>query len=348
MLDPAFALRQSAIVTRLTHAHLVRLHGADATRVAARLITAQVRVRDGQLQHTLLLNDDGTTLADAYLLRDDDVLDLLYEGPDPAELLAHIARNTRSEWELRVEDCAKTRVRIGLDGPYAWELLSRLFGAEVVGLPYLTFAHFGDIVCLRGGKTGEYGYELIVPATRAAEVEAQLHDVGEAMDATPGSLAVLDQASLESFFFNIRWEGAAGLTPLELQLQWRLDWNGHAVGLDALRVHRARGATRRVTTLLSPAAVAAGDAISLGDDVVGQVLNAGYSRCRSEWVALGLLDRSVAMPGIRRFIARTSEGDVEQRSVSPPLLNNASLFVNPQMHAWTIRHEVPLPPLVRS
>ena len=57
----------------------------------------------------------------------------------------------------------------GLNGPYAWELASALLGPAVLGMTYLSLlrgpAPGGDdeVICFRAGKTGEYGYDLLVP-----------------------------------------------------------------------------------------------------------------------------------------------------------------------------------------
>ncbi|MCP5067184.1 MAG: hypothetical protein GY946_11515, partial [bacterium] len=77
-----------------------------------------------------------------------------------------------------------------------------------------------DCYCFRAGKTGEYGYDLLVPHAQYDPLHDKLQDIGRAFDMQPVGLAALDQCALENWFFNIRREGQLGLTPLELQ-RWR-------------------------------------------------------------------------------------------------------------------------------
>src|SRR5262249_33473937 len=141
-----------------------------------------------------------------------------------------------------------------------------------------------------------------------------------------------------------RREGRAGLTPIELQLQWRVAYDKEAVGLDALRAHRAAGAMARTTTLLAEAEVHVGDEVRLDGERVGHVLNAGWSAARGDCVVLALLDRRCAHPGLDGFVAGE---DIAARSISPPVLANRSLFVSPQLHAYATRSELAMPPIAR-
>ena len=345
--DAADALRASVVVTRLDHVHVVRLTGADAARALGRLAAGVIRARDGQVQHVLLLNERARCLADGFVLCDDEAFDLIYEGPTPAAMLTHIAAHLPQEWDVTVEDRSVSHALLGMDGPFAWELVSRIVGAEAVGLPYLTFFHAHEFCCIRSGKTGEYGYSLLLPRGGLDALEARALAEGASLDAAPGTLEVLDTGALECFFFNIRGEGRADVTPIELQLQWRVSYDGDGIGLPELRRHRSVGFASRVTTLLTSDRVAVGDEVRLHGACVGSVLNAGWSPSRKEWVALALLELACALPGIGAFKVSAAAGPVNARSVSPPTLNNASLFVSPQMHSYATRAEISLPRLVR-
>ncbi len=345
--DAALGLRTSVIVTRADHMQLLRFRGSDARRVLERLCAGAIRARDGQVQHVLLLDMHAHPFADAFLLADDDVYDLLYEGPTAVAMQAHVAEHVPHDWDVATEDLTATHGVIGVDGPFAWELVSRIAGAESVGLPYLTFFHVESFQCIRAGKTGEYGYLFVGPRQQLNDLVTRLQAAGQSLDLVTGSLQVLDDAALESGFFNIRGEGRAALTPIELQLQWRVLFDGDGVGVETLRRHRATGVTARVTTLVAAEQVLIGDEVWLDEQRVGTVLNVVWSVVRGDWILLALLDRGCAVPGIDRFRVRTTAGAVGARSVSPPVLNNASMFISPQMHSFATRGEIRLPPLVR-
>ena len=344
MADASYrALRESVAMTRMDHVHVVRFTGADARAALERLCAGHVRARDGQLQHVLLLREDGRCFADAYILCDDDEFDVLAEGVDAATLISHAKTHVPAGLDAEIADCSRTHVILAVDGPFAWELVSRVAGAESIGLPYLTFFKVDGITCYRAGKTGEFGFGFLVPREREAEIAARLRDAGRGLDVGAGTLEALDQCALENLFFNIRREGRLDATPLELQLQWRVSYDSEGLGVDALRAARARPLSRRLTTLVSPGTLRVGDAVALDGERVGTIANAGWSESRDDCVALALMDIAWAHPGI----AGLTIGSASARSVSGPVLNNRSLFVSPQMHSYATRAEIEAPPLVR-
>ena len=67
---------------------------------------------------------------------------------------------------------------LALDGPYSWELCTEVFGADVLGLPYLGVLVLGKEIIFRAGRTGEYGYHLLVPTDQKTAWLEKLHDNG--------------------------------------------------------------------------------------------------------------------------------------------------------------------------
>jgi glycine cleavage system aminomethyltransferase T len=171
--------------------------------------------------------------------------------------------------------------------------------------------------------------------------------LGRGLDAAVAQLEALDQCALENGFFNARREGRASVTPIELQLQWRLSNRKPFVGSEAIARRRREGPLLRLTTLVTTGPVTAGDEVFLGDALVGQVVNAGASPTLDCGVALALIGVAWAHPAIDTFRVRGAAGEATARSVSPPLLNNRSLHVSPQIHSYGTRHEYTFPPLPR-
>ena len=347
--DAVVAIRSSVAAGVLDHVHQVRLSGPDAFAALDRLVPADLRVRDGQLLHTLLLDEHAHCLADAYVLNDDEEFTLLLEGPSREELEAHLERYLPRDADVEVEYRTDSSAIVGLEGPYAWELLGRVVGQEAIGLPYLTFFHLDRWTCYRAGKTGEYGYGIIVPRDDLDELEQQLEKHRPALDCGVLDLGALDQCALENQFFNIRREGRERVTPIELQLQWRVSTRKEFTGSDALRERRQEGARVRTTCLVGAGPFAVGDEIALGSETVGRVINAGFSPSRGDWVALALVDVAWAHPGIREFVVVSGHaGQIPARSVSAPVVNNRSLHVSPQMHSYGTRMDYTFPPLPRG
>jgi glycine cleavage system aminomethyltransferase T len=334
------ALRGSVALLDAGHVHALRVSGPGAFELLDRACGRDLYLQNGRLIHGLALREDGTPLADLYLGGDDDAFLLLAEGPrQPLLDLLEAARPAGRP--AAVQELGEEAGLLTLAGPYAWELLGEVLGPEVIGLPYLTFMQAGGVTCFRTGKTGEYGFDLLAPRPALGALRARLLEAGRGYGLAEASLDDFDQAALENWFFNVRREGGAGLTPLELQLQWRVSRRKDYVGAAALAARRAAGVRQRVTTAVAPSPVAAGQALRHLGRPVGAVLNAGRCAPRGDWVALCLLDLALAAPGV----ALQGEGGVPLTTVSPPVLANRSLFVHPQRHAWASRERDRFPPL---
>jgi glycine cleavage system aminomethyltransferase T len=338
------AIRNSVAVSRMDHVIALRLRGERLFAALDRVIAADLHLRDGQMLQSLILDEQGHVFADVYLGCDDDEFFLLAEGPSAAELTAFLSRQFASDG-VEIEDQSASHGLVMLNGPYAWELLALLAGPDVVGLPYHTFFHFDGGLGLRAGKTGEYGYGLLVPRQDVEGLCARLLELGGSLDARAAGLEALDLCALENWHLNIRREGREPVTPIELQLQWRVSYRKNYVGSEALVRRKREGPRQRLTCLVSKRALEVGSEVTLAERSLGRIVNVGYSTLRQDWTALGLLDIQFAHPGIDAL--RAGVDRVELRTVSPPLLNNRSLHVSPQIHSYATRNEFAFPSLLR-
>lgn len=338
-------IRRSVALSWLNHVRYVRLRGEGAHALLHRVFPRELYLRDGQLSQSLLLDVEGRIFADCYLGSDAHEFFLLAEGPDPGDLLGYLETHAEGIDDLELLDMGPEYGLIGLDGPYAWELMAGLVGPEVIGLPYLTFFHHSGLLCCRAGKTGEYGYVVVVRRPEMERLFTELVALGRSLDVAEAGLEALDRCALENWFFNIRGEGRVAPSPLELQLQWRISRRKTYVGSEALRRHRESGIPRRLTCLVGAGPMTTGDPVRYDGVRIGTVVNAGHSPIRGDWVSLALLDLEYALPGVSDLVV----GDAAAAStVSPPVIVNRSLYVNPQVHSYASRHEDDFPALVPS
>jgi aminomethyltransferase len=357
------ALREGAALSALPHVACLRVTGDAAHDVLDRVVPADLFVRDGQIRHTLLLREDGAPLVDLYLCGDDDGFLLLAEGMPAADLRAHVRAHAPAGAAVDIVDLGETHTMLSINGPFAWELLAAVEGPDVIGLPYLTFYRPDpDRVTFRAGKTGEFGYDLLVPHTGAEALWERLVLAGRRLDLALAGTDALWHCQLENWFFNIHREGRSGLTPIELQLQWRVSPTKDYVGAAALRERRRSGAAHRITALQAKGPILAGDELVFEGEPIGRVLHAEPSiTIGDRHVGIGLLRAEYAHSGIDRYAAaRGGPGiDGQQgrtikeralepvRTVSAPFVNNRSLHVNPQKHVYAIRSEIPFPGAAR-
>lgn len=327
----------------------LRLTGDDAFNVLDRVCPTDLFVRDGQVRPTVLLDEQARVFADVYVGSDDEGYLLMSEGPTAERLTGHLLQHAPAGAKLAIEEVTATQDVLSIHGPYAWELIGELLGPDLIGLPYLYFYRAEEVLCLRAGKTGEYGYDLFVPRGQTEGLVARIEEVGKAFDLRRVGLEALDQCGLENGFFNVRREGARGLTPIELGVQWRVSYRKDYVGSAALGALRNEGWARRATTVLAEKPLAAGEGVFMGGAKIGEVLSAGESHLAKVHVGLALIDRPFGHAGIDRFTAGPASGDASQRvaitTVSPPVLNNRSLYINPQRHAYATRARDNFPPI---
>jgi len=340
LAEDVLAVRTAVTLADGAHLACVRVGGRHALDALDRISPRDLFARSGQMVHTLLLDDAARPFADLYVACDEDDYLLVAEGLSGAELVEHV-RGHAVDLEITLDDLSATHAFVSLNGPYAWELLAAIASPDVIGLPYLGFFHEGRFTCFRGGRTGEYGYDLLIPRGELATVRAALLEAGARFDLREVGLDALDLCALENGFFNVHRDGLAGLTPIELQLQWRVSYHRTYPGSAALVARRAV-ATQRSVMVASREPIDRDASVELAGERVGAIINVCKSPVRDEWLALAVVDRDIAHPGIEFTV-----GGVQVNSVSSPAINNRSAYVDPQRHSYLTRDRDTFPPLVR-
>jgi len=343
--DEYRSLRHGAALSRMDHVGLVRVSGEDATEAIDAICSGDLWVRDGRIIQTLILGEQGQPVADVYVCPDDDSCILMFEGITTEELSACLSQYADPELEIEFEDLRPAYELISVNGPYAWEAMSKWLTPDVIGLPYLSFYHFDRGTCFRAGKTGEYGYDLAIRSDYVEHAWEELLELVGALGGGEASLETLDLCALENGFFSVRHASASGLTPLELQLQWRVSARKSFPGATSIQERRAKGMNRRLTHFVAREGVHSGDPIHDVDGPVGQVTAAAFSPGIGGVAGMALLDLSLAHPGIDAFFVPTANADRPIRTLSSPLLFNRSLLVDPHQHTYGTRDETNDPPL---
>jgi len=343
--DEYRAIRHNAALSRMAHVGLVRLVGDDAMEAVDAICSGDLWVRDSRMLQTLILDDRGQPIADVYVCPDNDACFLMVEGITTEELSACLSRHCDPALDVELRDLRPEHELISVHGPYAWEVLSRWLTPDIIGLPYLSFYHFDRGICFRAGKTGEYGYDLILRHDEAGRAWAKLLELVASVDGMEVSLETLDLCALENGFFSVRQGSAKELTPLELQLQWRVSARKRFPGISAIEERRARGIRRRLTRFVARDRVTAGDVLRGPAGLVGEVMTAAFSPGVGGVVGAAMLDISVAHPGIDEFFVREGDSKRPIRTVSSPLLLNRSLLVDPRREIHSTREDALHPPL---
>ncbi len=336
LADEVRALRHTTTVAPGDHIAAVRVRGAGAADLLERVSPRSLYARAGKMAHTMFLDEAARPIADVYLCCDEDDWLVLAEGMSAAAVIDYLAPYATG-LSATLEDQAATHAMLCLGGPYAWELLGELTTPDVIGLPYLGFFHEGRFTIFRGGKTGEYGYDLFVERAQLGAVRDRLATIGAKFGLAEISLAALDVAGLENFFWNARRHTRAGLTPIEVQQQWRVAYDREFPGSAALVARRA-AATHRSVLVASTTPIAIGAPITLDGRAIGDMLDAAQSPTRGDWIGVAVVEKRFAHAGLELDAVHT---------ISAPSINNRSLYVDPQRHSFATRETDAFPAILR-
>ena len=165
-------------------------------------------LQPGQIAYTLLLEPSGAVRIDATVWRFED-RDWLFAG----KRAGYGGRDRSGELAI-----------LALQGPASGRILARLVGAApVAALRYFRFARMRDLLVGRIGYSGELGYELVVPASAAATLRAELLEAGRPEGLRECGWPCADSLRIEAGYvlFDREVDGAAN--PRELGLERLVD-----------------------------------------------------------------------------------------------------------------------------
>ena len=329
-------IRKSAAFHLLPDLRCLKLTGGRAFDVLDAVCPCDLFLRSGEARPTVLLQDDGVVFADACVCRDGETAYIIYFGPETDEVSHWIRSYVPDFADLAITDLGQSHRAVSLDGPYAWELCAELFGSDVVGIPPLGMMLTDKAVLFRIERTGEYGYCALVPRDEWNSFADELQTKGAEFDLAQADAAAWSQAVLENFSFDMGREGRYDLTPMALQLQWRLSSRKERYpGSDAIRSLRESGWDQRLTLVSASDLIAPEAEVTCGGKPVGRVLASGYSPLRGDYVGKALIRRPYWHAGLDGFRVETRR----LTSISAPAIRAMSMKVSPYRHSFHTRHD---------
>ena len=184
VLEEAKAIEKVAIFN-IDHMAQIRFKGKDAEVLLDRVLPANVNsMKIGQCKYTLLLTEQGTVLDDLIIMRisDDEFMLVINAGHDITNeekgLIADadfICKYLKDGEDVEVEDISDQLVKIDIQGPLSFKLISKLYGEDVLknrhkpdkNMGFFNFNEFDfeghHFIISRTGYTNRWGWELYVP-----------------------------------------------------------------------------------------------------------------------------------------------------------------------------------------
>jgi aminomethyltransferase len=281
------AVRQAAGLFDVSHMGRVAFRGAGAGEFLQSLVTNDLTgVQPGHAQYNLICRPDGGVIDDLIVYR-------LADGAWTAVVNAS-NREKDLEWMrqhapagVEVVDQSPETALLALQGPLAEAQLSGLTAGVILS---------------RTGYTGEDGFELFLPASRAGAVWDAILEVGSARGVRPAGLAARDVCRLEAGLRLYGNDMDESTNPYQAGLGWtvKLD-KGEFIGRAALRAVKAAGPDRVIAGLRCGERVIPrhGGAVTREGDTIGEVTSGTHSFFLAAGIGMASLAAGRAPVGTR-------------------------------------------------
>jgi len=184
VLEEAKAIEKVAVFN-IDHMAQLEFKGKDAAKLLDRVLPANVQnMKIGQCKYTLLLNENGGVVDDLIMMRFSEekfVLvinaghDITDETKGKTADIDHIMKRKKTGEEVFAADISDKLVKIDIQGPLSYKLVTSLYGETVVknrhkphkNMSFFTFNEFDfegfHYIISRTGYTNRWGWELYVP-----------------------------------------------------------------------------------------------------------------------------------------------------------------------------------------
>ncbi|MFC1704318.1 glycine cleavage T C-terminal barrel domain-containing protein [Candidatus Omnitrophota bacterium] len=293
------------------------------------------KIRFYRVLHTFLANEQGHVIADVYVANNDEDFIVLCESIVDDATLKNIF-DAKGAKDAGLQDMSDTHIVIGIDGYRAWEVVKDLFGADVLGLPYLSIEMYPfeetSVSLFRAGKTSEFGYLVMAPKEIGPKLLEKLLETAKKYNGGLCGSNIHNDLRLEGRFFNIFAEGMRVKDPLSLGLQWMIDFDKEAfIGRDTLLERREKGIEKKIIGIKADASVKdlqRGTKIVSDGETVAQVQATCFSYALNANIGLALFPFEIAYAGLQFKIDSAQAANVQTISMPPIIPKSLSVKLN--------------------
>lgn len=306
----ALAIRENVALIDQTSFAKLEISGPGAVELVQWLSVANMDRPVHTVTYTQLCNDRGGIECDLTMVRTArDTWYVVTGAAFGAHDLSWIRQHAPTDGSVQLRDVTSSLAVLNLCGPNARQVLESATEDDVSNSAFrygtarqITIGS-APVLALRIGYTGELGWELHVPTEYAAHLDEVLRSAGEPYEIGDAGYRAVDRLRMEKGYVYWSTDVTPDTTPLEAGLEWRIDWEkGDFCGRDALVAQRQAGVARRLTTftLDGPAHPVGGEAILVGDDVVGFTTSANFGPTVGAPVVFGYVPTGL-LEGDRQF-----------------------------------------------
>ena len=350
ILKEHLATRRYGGLFDVSHMARFRIHGKDTVPFLQHVLTNNAESLDSwQAQYTLIPNENGGLLDDAYLYHPGEEYFLVVNASNREKDWNHFQEQAKA-FDLQLEDETEEVAMIAFQGPLSGRILAEVKRdgtmPEIFRNSLSKITILGtEVLVARTGYTGEpIGFELFAPAEKMEAIWARIEEAGKDRGVVAAGLGARDTLRLEAGMplygheFGIDPEGkeipafAFPLTAVAVSFSKR---KGNFVGRDALRaqfdeIRKIRMGQYEPSEVLSrrflPLALndkgitRQGDGVFLGDKKVGLITSGTmvpYWKFEGEGATMRISDeqdrRAIALAYVDAEVPAEQELEIEVR-----------------------------------
>ena len=296
VLEEAKAVEKVAIFN-IDHMAQIQFSGKDAEALLNRVLPANISsMKIGQCKYTLLLTEKGTVLDDLIIMKvaNDNFLLVINAGHDITDeergLVADadfINSYRKENEEVNIKDISDELVKIDIQGPLSYKLITELYGTEVVknrnkpakNMNFFSFNEFTyedkNYYISRTGYTNRWGWEMYVPVSAATKQFKRIAEKALELGGLVVGLGGRDENRISAGNFGLPLNGSEYSkddTPINAPLfAAAVDMSKEDfVGKKALEEDIANGTDKRMVLFIAEGIVTGRD-IYLNDQSIGRV-----------------------------------------------------------------------------
>jgi aminomethyltransferase len=309
-LEEHHIVRQHAGAFDVSHMTVVDLSGAGAAEFLRHLLANDIaRLKEqGKALYSCMLNPDGGVIDD---------LITYYLAPDRYRMIVNASTREKdvawisqqaASYEVDVAERPELAM-IAVQGPEARAMAALLIDEQwrdaALALKPFYALEAGDLFIARTGYTGEDGWEIVMPAARAAPIWQQCLDAG----IKPCGLGARDTLRLEAGMNLYGTDMDESISPLEAGLGWTIAWDPEErdfIGRGPLSEVRANPDRRKFAGLLleSKGVLRNHQRVVVDGKDDGEITSGGFSPT---------LERSIAMARIPAGAYEHAQVEVRNR-----------------------------------
>src|SRR5262245_55035757 len=220
------AVRRQVGLFDISHMGRLAFDGEAALAWLERVTTNHVaRLREGQIQYSLMANAQGGLIDDVLVYHLHDGYSLVCNASNRENVLVQLERERPAGSDAKLTDRTLATAMIAVQGPEALATLQPVIDVELTSLKYY-HATSGrlfqgvETVASRTGYTGEDGFELIVAAGEAVRVWEALLEAGRGRGIVPCGLGARDTLRFEAAMPLYGHELSESINPYAAGVGW--------------------------------------------------------------------------------------------------------------------------------